>query len=95
MTLGSKELWAEMGESVSSPVLTLSEDPAIESFDQRMAGLREQVAAAGRRAVTVFAADKLSGILGLRRGIETFGNAVEDGGPASRAWAATAESRWR
>jgi hypothetical protein len=32
--------------------------------------LREKVAAAGGRAVTVFAADKLSDIAGLRRGLE-------------------------
>lgn len=77
-TLSEQELRSEMGESISSLVLTLSENPAIESFDRRKAGLRKQVAAAGGRAVTVFAADKLSDILGLRRGIETFGDAVEE-----------------
>lgn len=71
-TLSEEELRSEMGESISSLVLTLSEDPAIESFDRRKAGFREQVAVAGGRAVTVFAADKLSDILGLRRGIEAF-----------------------
>jgi hypothetical protein len=76
--LSEQDLRAEMGESISSLVLTLSEDPTISSFDQRKAGLREQVAAAGGRAVTVFAADKLSDILGLRRGIETFGDQVEE-----------------
>ena len=76
-TLGEDELRNEMGESISSLVLTLSEDPTIESFAQRKAGLREQVASAGGRAVTVFAADKLSDIHGLRRGIETFGDAVQ------------------
>ncbi len=77
-TLTEEELRSDMGESISSMVLTLSEDPTISSFDQRKAGLREQVATAGGRAVTVFAADKLSDILGLRSGIETFGDTVEE-----------------
>ena len=77
-TLSEEELCDEIGESISLLVLTLSEDPTISSFDQRKAGLRDQVATAGGRAVTVFAADKLSDILGLRRGIETFGDAVEE-----------------
>jgi hypothetical protein len=59
-----------MGDSICEQVMTLSEDPAIDSFEQRKAALREQVAAAGGRVVTVFAADKLSDIAGLRRGIE-------------------------
>ncbi len=75
-TLSAEELRAEMGDEISSLVLTLSEDPAIASFERRKAGLREQVAGAGGRAVTVFAADKLSDILGLRRGIAAFGDGV-------------------
>jgi (p)ppGpp synthase/HD superfamily hydrolase len=63
-------LQATMGDSICEPVMTLSEDPAIESFEGRKAALRKQVAAAGGRVVTVFAADKLSDIAGLRRGIE-------------------------
>lgn len=77
-TLSEDELRDEMGEDISSLVLTLSEDSTIESFAQRKAGLREQVASAGGRAVTVFAADKLSDIHGLRRGIETFGDGVQE-----------------
>jgi HD domain-containing protein len=66
---------AELRETIAKQpicelVMTLSEDPAIESFEERKAALREQVAAADGRAVTVFAADKLSDIAGLRRGIE-------------------------
>jgi (p)ppGpp synthase/HD superfamily hydrolase len=68
--LTQSELQAAMGDSISEPVMILSEDPAIESFEERKAALREQVAAAGGRVVTVFAADKLSDIAGLRRGIE-------------------------
>jgi hypothetical protein len=77
-TLSEDELRGEVNESISSLVLALTEDATIESFDERKAALREQVKAAGGRAVTVFAADKLSDILGLRRGIQRFGNSVED-----------------
>jgi hypothetical protein len=77
-TLGEEELRDEMGESICSLVLVLSEDPGIESFDRRKAGLRDQVAAAGGWAVTVYSADKLSDILGLRRGIETAGEGIEE-----------------
>jgi (p)ppGpp synthase/HD superfamily hydrolase len=76
-TLGEAELRDEMGEGVASLVVTLSEDPAIESFEERKADLREQVSTAGVRAVTVFAADKLSDIAGLRRGIEVSREAAE------------------
>ena len=77
-TLTEEQLRGEMSETVSTLVLTLSEDPTIEDFDERKAALRDQVAAAGGRALTVFAADKLSDILGLRRGIETFGESVNE-----------------
>ena len=70
-TLTEGELRSEMGGEICSLVLTLTEDPSIQSFDERKRGLREQVRSAGGRAVTVFAADKLSDILGLRRGIES------------------------
>jgi (p)ppGpp synthase/HD superfamily hydrolase len=69
-TLSESELRSEMGESIRWLVMALSEDPAIQSFEERKAALRDQVATAGVRAVTVFAADKLSDIAGLRRGIE-------------------------
>jgi hypothetical protein len=55
----------------------LHEDGSIESFAERKRGLREQVRAAGRRAITIFAADKLSDIRGLQRGIDRFGDSLE------------------
>ncbi|HKB51056.1 MAG TPA: HD domain-containing protein [Solirubrobacterales bacterium] len=76
-TLSESELRSEMGESIRWLVMALSEDPTIEPFDERKAALRDQVAVAGVRAVTVFAADKLSDIAGLRRGIETSPKAAE------------------
>jgi (p)ppGpp synthase/HD superfamily hydrolase len=76
--LSEEELRTEMEERVSSLVLDLSEDVAIESFEERKVALRRQVEAAGGRALTVFAADKLSDIVGLRRGIQESGSrAVE------------------
>jgi hypothetical protein len=53
--------------------LDLTEDTAIEAFEERKAALRRQVKAAGGRALTLFAADKLSDIVGLRRGIQESG----------------------
>ena len=76
-TLSESELRSEMGESIRWLVMALSEDPAIEPFDKRKAALRDQVAVAGVRAVTVFAADKLSDIAGLRRGLEASRAAAE------------------
>lgn len=77
-TLSEGELRSEMGDKIGSLVMTLSEDPLVEPFDRRKAALREQVAAAGDDAVTIFSADKLSCITGLRRGIEADVNAVEE-----------------
>ena len=77
-SLNEEGLYAEMGDGIGSLVMTLSEDPTIDSFDERKAALRNQVRAGGGLAITVFAADKLSDILGLRRGIETFGVSVEE-----------------
>jgi (p)ppGpp synthase/HD superfamily hydrolase len=84
--LTEAELRAAMGNSICELVMILSEDPAIEGFEERKAALRQQVSQAGIRAVTVFAADKLSDIAGLRRGSEAsrertearMGTTVED-----------------
>ncbi len=76
-TLTESELRDEMGDSIAWLVMVLSEDPTIESFEGRKAALRAQVAAAGVRAITVFAADKLSDIAGLRRGIDVSQEAAE------------------
>ena len=77
-TLEESELRSEMGDSIAWLVMVLSEDQRIESFEARKAALRTQVAAAGARAVTVFAADKLSDIAGLRRGIEASPEGAEE-----------------
>ena len=77
-TLSEEQLEDAMGASISSLVRILSEDASITSFDQRKAGLRHQVENAGGRAVTVYAADKLSDVPGLRRGIENDVDALEE-----------------
>jgi hypothetical protein len=77
-TLSEEKLRSEMGEAIASLVLALTEDSTVDSFEERKAALRDQVRDAGGLAVTVFAADKLSDIVGLRRGIETFGESIEE-----------------
>jgi hypothetical protein len=77
-TLNEETLRSEMGEAIASLVLSLTEDPTIDSFEDRKAALRDQVRGAGGLAVTVFAADKLSDIVGLRRGIQEFGEEIEE-----------------
>ena len=77
-TLTEEELRAEMGEPIAALVMILSEDPTIESFEDRKAALRDQVRAGGGLAITVFAADKLSDIVGLRRGLQRYGDVIQD-----------------
>lgn len=76
-TLSTRQLRDAMGDDICDLVLDLTEDSSIASFDERKAALRAQVAASGERAATVFAADKLSDIRGLRWGIATFGDVIE------------------
>jgi hypothetical protein len=66
-TLSEGELRAEIGDEIADVVMTLTEDAAIEDLGERKRALRDRVAEAGGRALTVFAADKLSGVLALRR----------------------------
>ncbi len=75
-TLSEGELRSEIGEEISAVVMTLTEDTEITDFAERKRMLRDQVAAAGGRALTVFAADKLSDILGLRRGLDAYGDGL-------------------
>ena len=63
------ELRARFGDRTAQLVLAVSEDPEIPTYARRKAALRDQVADAGRDALMVFAADKLSKVreLELRR----------------------------
>jgi (p)ppGpp synthase/HD superfamily hydrolase len=76
-SLTEARLRAEMDEEVSTLVLALTEDAGIESFAERKRALRDQVEAAGTRAITIFAADKVSDIRGLRRGIKADRDSIE------------------
>jgi (p)ppGpp synthase/HD superfamily hydrolase len=60
------DLRARFGARVASLVVALSEDPAISGYSARKAALRDQVQAAGREALMVFAADKVSKARELR-----------------------------
>ena len=68
---------AAMGAGISSLVMALTEDRSLESFAERKRALRDQVMVAGPRAIAVFAADKLSDIRGLQRGIDTSRESIE------------------
>lgn len=77
-TLRAEGLEELMGRSIAGLVLVLSEDPDIASFELRKAGLRAQVERAGTPAVDVYAADKLSDMLGLQRGLEMHREGLEE-----------------
>ena len=67
--LSEADLRAEMDDDICALVMALTEDATIEPFGRRKEALREQVRGGGTRAVTIFAADKLSDIRGLARGV--------------------------
>jgi (p)ppGpp synthase/HD superfamily hydrolase len=60
------ELTAHFGARVSELVCAVTEDAGISGYARRKAALRSQVARAGRDALMVFAADKLSKARELR-----------------------------
>ena len=75
--LSERRLRAQMDEDICGLVMALTEDAAVEPFGRRKEALREQVRSAGTRAVTIFAADKLSDIRGLTRGVDRFEDSIE------------------
>ena len=76
-TLSEARLRDEMDDEISTLVLALTEDASIASFADRKHALRDQVRGAGSEAITIFAADKLSDIRGLRRGIDGHRDSIE------------------
>jgi (p)ppGpp synthase/HD superfamily hydrolase len=54
------------GVQVGELVAALTEDAQIDEWKQRKDGLREQVAAAGEKAVAIYAADKLANLRDMR-----------------------------
>ena len=63
------ELASRFGERVAALVTAVSDDPSIEDEAERKAALRRQVAASGREAGAIFAADKVSKTRELRERI--------------------------
>lgn len=62
-----EEIHARFGERVARQVAALTEDDAIQAYEDRKAALRDQVAAEGTDAAAVFAADKVSSARNIRR----------------------------
>src|SRR5437764_5021546 len=60
------DLRRRFGSEIAALVLAVSEDTRVRGYARRKAALREQVAAAGADAMTVFAADKVSKARELR-----------------------------
>lgn len=56
----AEDLRARFGDEITTLVLAVSEDERIRGYAKRKAALREQVATAGREALMIFAADKVS-----------------------------------
>jgi guanosine-3',5'-bis(diphosphate) 3'-pyrophosphohydrolase len=68
--LAPDELRERFGEEIASIVVTLTEDPTIEDYEERKQELRERVATAGPDARAVFAADKAANVAVLRKAYE-------------------------
>jgi (p)ppGpp synthase/HD superfamily hydrolase len=68
-TVGESELRNRFGSRVARLVAAVSEDETIRGYVARKAALRQQTAAAGPEALTIFAADKVSKVRELRAAI--------------------------
>ena len=79
-----EEVVARFGDRVAQSVAALTEDDRIEAYEERKAALRDQVAAAGRDAAVVFAADKLSSARNIRRVVNGGEPRLEDIAPDLR-----------
>lgn len=64
--VSGSELSARFGSRIAELVRAVSEDQTIPGYRRRKAALRQQVAAAGPEALTIFAADKVSKVRELR-----------------------------
>jgi (p)ppGpp synthase/HD superfamily hydrolase len=62
----AQDLQARFGRRVARLVVAVSEDQHIRGYTERKTALREQVAAAGSKALMVFAADKVSKVRELK-----------------------------
>ncbi|HEX3976764.1 MAG TPA: HD domain-containing protein [Solirubrobacteraceae bacterium] len=62
----SQEIHQRFGPEVAALVEALTEDPTIKGFAARKTALREQIAAAGPDATSIYAADKVTKVRELR-----------------------------
>ncbi len=65
--VSASELRRRFGTRIAGLVVAVSDDDQIDSYSERKAALRRQVAGAGVEVLTLFAADKLSKLRELRR----------------------------
>jgi (p)ppGpp synthase/HD superfamily hydrolase len=72
------ELRERFGDAVAGLVATMTEDEAIEDYEERKAEHRRRVAAAGPNALAIYAADKLTNLAMLRDAYAEEGEAVAD-----------------
>jgi (p)ppGpp synthase/HD superfamily hydrolase len=70
------EIAAAFGPRVAELVAALTEDESIEPFERRKDEHRRHVEAAGREALAIYAADKLSNIRVLRRALANEGESA-------------------
>jgi (p)ppGpp synthase/HD superfamily hydrolase len=87
------DVYRRFGERVGAMVGAMTDRGEIDSFEERKAEHRERVAAAGRDAAAIYAADKICGIRESRAGYAEVAEAVQErlGTPVDvriRAWEA-------
>jgi HD domain len=76
--LGLGDVVERFGVEAGELVAALTEDPSIEPWTERKRALREQVAESGRTATEIYAGDKLSNVVDLRRLYAQQGEAAAD-----------------
>lgn len=72
------ELRRRFGDAVADLVAAMTEDAAIEGYEERKAEHRRRVARAGQEALAIYAADKLTNVAMLRDTYAVDGEAVSE-----------------
>jgi hypothetical protein len=75
---GIDDVRRQFGDVVGDLVEALTEDEAIDSYEDRKEEHRHRVAAAGPAALAIFAADKLTNVAMLREAYALIGEGVSD-----------------
>ncbi len=76
-------LRGRFGDEVADLVEAMSEDPAIEDYEERKREHRERVGRAGAQAQAVFAADKAANVAVLREAYDVLGESVDEALPVA------------